>query len=121
MSLPASIMMQQPKVHFQPWVDFVTIPNISYYSQEEIDTTWYSPEELRRQRRRSRSDGLTSLARNIDTNTVDFLSTHEAGQLHKALHDVHGEETAAETYCLPELERVHHQPQEDRLLKLFQW
>ena len=131
---PFSLIMQR-KVHFQPWVNFVTIPNISYYSKQEIESSWYSRKELRRYRNSfGQSVFLSSVA-----SRGEVVSTQEARLQSEAIKSTHESavskrdqhmrgEKATDTYFPTSIhyqsdvfERVHCHPQEDRLVQFFQW
>ena len=109
------------KVHFQPWVNFVTIPNISHYSKQEIESTWYSPDELCPKRRNSRK------SRDVSHRQEMIHSAREAVLAEQNL-DVHKEGELADVYLnrsrssqSEAVERARCQAQDVRLLEFFQW
>ena len=130
----------QRKVQFQPWVSFMTIPSISNYSKEEIKSTWYSPEELRRKRSsRKKSNLPICIPSETGMSTSEAVSTREVCQRQGVINsqreallerdqDVRERDATADRYLiytqynqLEPRERCRSQPQEVRLLEFFQW
>ena len=137
------------KVHFQPWVDFLTIPHVSDYSKEEIESVWYSPKELRSRKRRSPKKTMTSPvlahdSHHYDLSEGDVLSTrevnHRRGVVIAALEAVLTEQDAQDNEGVHEagiladayvsrtrnsqfeaVERARCQAQDVKLHDLFQW
>ena len=126
------------KVHFQPWVDFVTIRHVSDYSKEEIESSWYSPEELRSRKRKSTKKTTTTTAsshvsHHYDSSVNDVVSTHEVNN--QGCVTEHGVEDDEDVYeadgltdtCLSPTrtsrsEAVgHDRCQAMKLHDLFQW
>ena len=121
---------KQRKVHFHPWVSFVTIPNISDYSKEEIASTWYSYEEVCELRRCARIESTfpTWIPSETDLRKREAASTHEviSGRGPQDTHrhkDITADERLKHT-AHNHSERIDHvssSPLNSRLVEFFQW
>ena len=124
------------KVHFQPWVNFVTIPHVSDYSKEEIESAWYSPKELRSRKRSMRKQNITNIdAQHVGLSVGQVLTStddinHPTGVIIAALDDEGLEEAGvlADAYLTytrssqsAAVERARSQEKDVRLHNLFQW